>query len=73
MDKINNLYIIGNGFDLHHGFKTSYKDFKQYLEKNNRSELLKLINEHLYFSSEDLWSNFEESLGDMYLFEFFEG
>ncbi len=21
------LYIIGNGFDLHHGLKTSYKDF----------------------------------------------
>ncbi|MGE8189197.1 AbiH family protein [Pseudomonas sp. NPDC086278] len=22
------LYIIGNGFDLHHGLPTSYSDFK---------------------------------------------
>lgn len=26
------LYIIGNGFDLVHGFKTSYGDFRDYLE-----------------------------------------
>ncbi len=28
------LYIIGNGFDIAHGLKTSYWDFRQYLEKN---------------------------------------
>lgn len=27
------LYIIGNGFDLNHGMKTSYNDYKQFLEK----------------------------------------
>ncbi len=26
-----NLFIIGNGFDLAHGLKTSYEDFRQYL------------------------------------------
>lgn len=31
MDKI--LYIIGNGFDLKHGLKTTYNDFKKYLVK----------------------------------------
>ncbi|MEX5528372.1 AbiH family protein [Pseudomonas syringae] len=25
------LYIIGNGFDLHHGLPTQYKHFKDYL------------------------------------------
>ena len=30
------LFIIGNGFDLHHGMKTSYKDYKHYLNKTNR-------------------------------------
>lgn len=25
------LFIIGNGFDLSHGLKTSYKDFKDFL------------------------------------------
>ncbi|MCL2630633.1 MAG: bacteriophage abortive infection AbiH family protein [Firmicutes bacterium] len=28
-----NLFIIGNGFDLMHGFKTSYNHFKEFLEK----------------------------------------
>lgn len=27
------LYIIGNGFDLNHGMKTSYNDYKQFLGK----------------------------------------
>jgi hypothetical protein len=26
------LFIIGNGFDLAHGLKTSYEDFHQYLK-----------------------------------------
>ena len=26
-----NLFIIGNGFDLAHGLKTSYEDFRRYL------------------------------------------
>ena len=26
-----NLFVIGNGFDLAHGLKTSYEDFKLYL------------------------------------------
>ncbi len=31
IDKMNQLIIIGNGFDLAHGLKTSYKDFILYL------------------------------------------
>jgi hypothetical protein len=27
------LYIIGNGFDLHHGIPSKYSDFKIYLAK----------------------------------------
>ncbi|MBR6755416.1 MAG: hypothetical protein IKM15_00470, partial [Peptococcaceae bacterium] len=26
------LYIIGNGFDLHHGLPTSYADYKKFLQ-----------------------------------------
>ncbi len=29
-----NLFIIGNGFDLDHGLKTSYENFHEYLNKN---------------------------------------
>lgn len=31
-----NLFIIGNGFDLAHGLKTGYTDFKEYLEEHNK-------------------------------------
>ena len=29
------LWIIGNGFDLYHGLKTSYYDYKEFLCKKN--------------------------------------
>jgi hypothetical protein len=29
------LYIIGNGFDRHHGLKTSYDDFRVNHAKNS--------------------------------------
>lgn len=28
------LYIIGNGFDLNHGRKTSYRNYRDFLEEN---------------------------------------
>ncbi|WP_375104117.1 AbiH family protein [Paenibacillus sp. RS8] len=31
---MNSLFIIGNGFDLAHGMKTSYEDFHEYLKEN---------------------------------------
>ena len=53
------LYIIGNGFDLHHGLKSSYKDFKAYLvDKDN--DLVQKLEE--YFEGDSLWSDFEETL-----------
>ncbi|TOO33607.1 AbiH family protein, partial [Vibrio parahaemolyticus] len=30
------LYIIGNGFDLHHGMQTSYESFKLYLQRKHQ-------------------------------------
>lgn len=60
------LYLIGNGFDLAHGMKTRYADFKQWLIKNNRIDIIqelqsaypaKMGNEFL------LWSDFEMALG----------
>ncbi len=31
--KMPELYIIGKGFDKGHGLKTSYRNFREYLEK----------------------------------------
>ena len=36
---MSNLYVLGNGFDLAHGLKTRYWDFRTFLDKNH-SEFL---------------------------------
>lgn len=56
------LYIIGNGFDLYHGIKSSYWNFKEFVEARN-SDLYRLLEEH--FDADSLWSNFEETLADL--------
>ncbi|MGF7072881.1 bacteriophage abortive infection AbiH family protein [Mucilaginibacter sp. R-33] len=53
------LYIIGNGFDLHHGIASKYSDFKTYLAKHDRDLLYAL--EHLY-DCENIWGDFETNL-----------
>jgi hypothetical protein len=51
---LNRLLIIGNGFDLAHGLKTSYKDFIEYIleyEKNiliQKSENIDISNNFHY-------------------------
>ncbi|MCO7248828.1 bacteriophage abortive infection AbiH family protein [Pseudoalteromonas sp. Ps84H-4] len=60
MDK---LYIIGNGFDLHHGLPTSYKGFCNYLKLHNPTVLDNLNKSFSYPSSDDdIWCRFEENL-----------
>ena len=53
------LYIIGNGFDIHHKIKSKYKHFKKYVKKKDIT-LFNLINE--YLSIEYDWADFEKSL-----------
>ncbi|ATP56489.1 hypothetical protein CPT03_08390 [Pedobacter ginsengisoli] len=53
------LYIIGNGFDLHHGIPSKYSDFKSYLSKRDKSLLYAL--ENLY-DCKDIWGDFENNL-----------
>lgn len=39
----NTLFVIGNGFDLASGIKSSYYNFKQWLILNKRHQLINLI------------------------------
>lgn len=65
------LYVIGNGFDVHHGFDTRYTSFGLYL-KSNYWETYDLLIEHYGFGdlnpdtptlmSDPLWSEFETSM-----------
>ena len=52
------LYIIGNGFDLMHGVKSSYYAFRESLGKRNSlRETLET-----YLTPEDIWADFENAL-----------
>lgn len=55
------LYVIGNGFDLHHGLPCGYADFRAWLQVNRpdvHRELIRLYGE----SDSDLWRDFEKGL-----------
>lgn len=51
------LVIIGNGFDIAHGVKSEYKDFKQYYNIHNRCDGLENL-----FKLNGNWSNIELAL-----------
>ncbi len=65
------LFIIGNGFDLHHELKTSYRDFTDFLKIENSSdsrdhiEIFNACNDLLGYecTNGSIWGNFEDSLG----------
>jgi hypothetical protein len=53
------LYIIGNGFDLHHGVSSSYGSFRIWLQKNNPA----LYGTYSTICKYDaLWSDFETGM-----------
>lgn len=65
---MNHLYIIGNGFDLHHGMRTKYIHFRDWLETNS-PETLYLIEDLLcdsnsICSEKKLWKDFERNLAN---------
>lgn len=58
------LYVIGNGFDIHHGISSSYWDFKRWVQNNRKeSNLIGLMD--TFFSNErDFWGEIEKALGE---------
>lgn len=61
------LFIIGNGFDLHHGVLSKYKHFCCWLNLNGYEAFVNKM-EHMFPDLDNkqvsLWSNFEEALGN---------
>ena len=66
------LYIIGNGFDLSHGMKTSWRDFIDWLSGQRKYELLNSWLTYYPGFTADLWSNLEKTLGNYDLEEQYE-
>ena len=58
----NVLFIIGNGFDISHGIKSRYENFKEYLVSQKKNSLLFFL-ETLFDNSGTLWSDLENTLG----------
>lgn len=59
---ITTLYIIGNGFDLHHGIPSSYWHFRNYVKTKDKTLFDAL---EKYFNPDQLWSDFEATLADL--------
>lgn len=56
------LYIIGNGFDLHHGIQSYYTEFGKYVLRVY-PDLHETF--ETYFSFDGNWANLEESLAEI--------
>ncbi|KAB2953706.1 hypothetical protein F9B85_03550 [Heliorestis acidaminivorans] len=53
------LYIIGNGFDLSHGVKSSYYEFRDFIKRRDKSLSFEM---DTYFECENFWGDFENNL-----------
>lgn len=60
----NRVFVIGNGFDLEHGLKTGYLDFREFLEINypNLEEKMSIEFDLIGDNINQSWSTFENSL-----------
>lgn len=56
------LYIIGNGFDLHHGLRSAYSDFGKFVKANDPA--LYALVEDYFAVDEDFWWEFETRLAE---------
>lgn len=59
---VKNLYLIGNGFDIHHNIRCKYSDFHKWLCTNNpmlENRLFQVYGLH----HNDFWSSLEINLG----------
>lgn len=58
------LYVIGNGFDLHHGVNSSYRCYMEWLKENHKDDYQNLIDFYGNKADEyEWWNEFENNLG----------
>ncbi|MDY6373242.1 MAG: bacteriophage abortive infection AbiH family protein [Bacteroidales bacterium] len=63
------LVIVGNGFDLAHGIKSSYSNLKSWLSAN---KFRNVVNDLNYVYGDELWSSIEEHLSELNPEEIFD-
>lgn len=57
-----NLYIVGNGFDLHHDILCSFLNFMEWIKENDKDLLSKLVQVYHNAYEHNWWKDFENSL-----------
>lgn len=65
MNPVNDLYLIGNGFDIHHGIACKYSDFHNWLRENNPMVENRLFQVYNLHDGGDLWASLENNLGEI--------
>lgn len=63
------LYVIGNGFDLHHNINCSYTDFEAWLKENEPETALK-IDDVYQIQDNEWWKDFENNLAYLKIEEY---
>ena len=59
---MNVVYILGNGFDMAQGMKTSYPEFYEYLAKQKGTPMLELMKSRIN-ANKKFWSDMEFAFG----------
>ncbi len=67
MDK--HLYIIGNGFDIHHGINSSYLNFSDWMQMQN-SDVIEDFENAYGECDEEWWADFENKLASLDIIEY---
>ena len=57
------LIILGNGFDLHYGLPTKYKEHLVPILKKNNKDFFKIVDSIYFKGNPKLWSDFEGEIG----------
>ena len=65
-----NLYIIGNGFDIHHNMPTSYKAFYNWLKVKSYYHVFSQVEKIYGCADATWWNDFERSLGEMEMYDY---
>ena len=60
---IRNLYIIGNGFDIHHCIPSRYADYLNWLKNNKKTTYNKIVDLYNDADENEWWNEFETNLG----------
>jgi hypothetical protein len=63
------LYIIGNGFDIHHGINSSYRNFRDWMYENEPT-IINDVEETYGCCDDEWWADFENQLGTLDVLEY---